>query len=143
MKKNKGEVLESFGEFCKSVLYVNVPNKSLKCYIGLLNVFKDPEADYKKLCNIVLDSLKDTLNENKVHEIFSFTGNSSSGILLTSRKNLPGSGYYFCGSINLEVESNKIPMTIFRLAKSQHIELELFIRSGFINYQVIPLIKGR
>jgi len=76
--------------------------------------------------------------------VFSFSGNSDSGIRLMATASLPNKGFCFCGSIYIERKSQTCVslnsntyniMTIFKLYACTN-TIELFIEDGYLKYKV-------
>ena len=123
-----------------------ISNQCFKKYIKLLNSNTKNEIEYKNIIMNVLSLLLSLICLKVYSEVFIFTGKSNSGIGLFQLRKLPKNGFCFCTSLRLERrdqsrEKAKGDMVIFKLSSCKVMELELFIRDGYIHYKVC-LING-
>jgi len=116
-----------------------VPTDSFSAFIGLLNT--SLESKYEKVYQHVLEYLIDSRSSEFHGDVFAFSGNSDSGIGLLSLKQLPKDGFCFCGSIRIERNCQDKKMVIFKLTSSKDRYIELYIKSGYLHYLVLFIVK--
>jgi hypothetical protein len=142
-----GELIEELMSLCTKRIYINGSICCLKDFIGLLSTPMKYNPRYEQLFTSILKSLKMMVTNRSPRAVFTFLGTPESGIGLFGRKGLPKEGFCFCGSIC--IERNKHPenglndkMTIFKLGASRTKEIELFLKDGYLHYQVNVLLRS-
>ena len=139
-------MIETIMNLCKGILS-DVPSiVQFKQLLGQFNTFPEDESKYQNLFNCIMLLLPSLMTTKTYNDIFVFSGRANSGIGLLTKKELPTTGYCFCGSIRIERRDPKEMydteyMIIFKLGCSKEREIELYLENGYLNYKVMLLLK--
>ena len=136
--KNKPKISIKIINILKKTAKINISNRSLKEFIGLLKNFPCETEDNFENVNIILNSLNEMITQKNEEELFII--GEKSGLRIEQQKFLPKEGYCFLGWVRLEnflqVETSKRTIYNFQSMPNK-ITIELFIGKENLHYSVL------
>lgn len=138
-------VFSSEIEFTKKIAGVlaetaisHIDSQNLKEFMKEMIFIKQEYGSKFEYVGMILDSVLTMIKPFTQREFFIFSGENESGISLVEINSFPPEGYCFFGWIRIEpnLKISREPVTIYKFASKNEMEIELFLEDHFLYYSV-------